>query len=311
MWLKGCLHTHTNRSDGDSDPLSVCDQYAEAGYDFIAITDHNVFTDPSALESGRLLLIPGIELSTASKSEPHVPLHVNGLGVRTQISVEPAETKSQTLQGCVDAITAAGGIAQINHPNFHFALTQEDIYQVRGARLLEIYNGHPLVNNAGDELHISVEELWDQLLSSGVLIYGTAVDDSHHFAGHFQPGRANPFRGWVWVRVTRPTVRDVLRGLATGDFYSSTGVRLEDVFVDGSVYHVIVNARSAATPDTETYLTQFIGSGGRVLFGTTSLHSTFDLRGVTGSNYVRARVIGPDGTKAWCQPRLVPSYWRV
>lgn len=310
MWLKGCLHTHTNLSDGDSDPISVCEQYAGAGYDFIAITDHNVFTDPSTLDCDRLLLIPGIELSTASKSEPHVPLHVNGLGVSNQISVEPAETKSQTLQNCVDAITATGGIAQINHPNFHFALTQEDICQVRGVRLLEVYNGHPLVNNAGDGAHISVEELWDQLLSNGALIYGTAVDDSHHFAGNFRPERANPFRGWVWVRVTKPTVRDVLRGLVTGDFYSSTGVRLKDVFVDGSVYHVIVDTGETATPDTGKYLTQFVGSGGRVLFETTSLHSTFDLRGVS-SNYVRARVIGPDGTKAWCQPRLIPSYWRV
>jgi len=310
MWLKGNLHTHTNHSDGDSSPSDVCQCYADKGYHFLSITDHGTFVDPAQIHCENLILIPGIELSTASKQEPHLPLHVNGLGMNKQVKSEPSETKAETLQNCIDAIVAAGGIAQVNHPNFHFALNKIDISNTKRARLLEVYNGHPQVCNEGDETHISVEELWDELLTDGVLLYGTAVDDSHHFKGEFRPERANPFRGWVCVRVRKPSVREILRGLATGDFYASTGVCLKDVFVEGWTYHVIIDPGNDTPTNRDAYITQFIGDGGIILQETTSLYSTFNLREAGGARYVRAKVLGADGTKAWCQPRLVPEFWR-
>jgi histidinol phosphatase-like PHP family hydrolase len=39
-FLKGNIHTHSNRSDGAIDPADVCRRYREAGYDFLALTDH-------------------------------------------------------------------------------------------------------------------------------------------------------------------------------------------------------------------------------------------------------------------------------
>ena len=41
--LRGDLHIHTYRSDGDESPALVAAEYRKAGYDFIALTDHNVF----------------------------------------------------------------------------------------------------------------------------------------------------------------------------------------------------------------------------------------------------------------------------
>src|SRR5689334_7497694 len=37
---RGNLHTHTNRSDGDSTPSDVATWYRTHGYDFVVITDH-------------------------------------------------------------------------------------------------------------------------------------------------------------------------------------------------------------------------------------------------------------------------------
>ena len=39
-FFKGNLHTHSNRSDGALEPEAVCAAYREAGYDFLALTDH-------------------------------------------------------------------------------------------------------------------------------------------------------------------------------------------------------------------------------------------------------------------------------
>ncbi len=34
-WYKGNIHTHTNESDGDSDPKTVVNFFVEANYDFL------------------------------------------------------------------------------------------------------------------------------------------------------------------------------------------------------------------------------------------------------------------------------------
>lgn len=44
--LKGDLHVHTCRSDGEGTPFEVAVNYRAAGYDFLAVTDHHKF-EPS------------------------------------------------------------------------------------------------------------------------------------------------------------------------------------------------------------------------------------------------------------------------
>ncbi len=44
-WYKGNLHTHTYWSDGDDYPEMVLDWYKSHGYDFVAISDHNIFAE--------------------------------------------------------------------------------------------------------------------------------------------------------------------------------------------------------------------------------------------------------------------------
>ncbi len=44
-WWKGNLHTHSLWSDGDDFPEMVVDRYKKAGYDFLALSDHNILAD--------------------------------------------------------------------------------------------------------------------------------------------------------------------------------------------------------------------------------------------------------------------------
>ena len=41
--LKGALHCHTTRSDGKVTPDDVIRLHKANGYDFMAITDHNIY----------------------------------------------------------------------------------------------------------------------------------------------------------------------------------------------------------------------------------------------------------------------------
>ena len=88
----------------------------------------------------------------------------------------------------------------INHPNFRWAITADELTAVRRNKLFEIFNGHPQVNNLGGGGVPGLEAVWDQILSSGQLIYGIAVDDAHHFKRPWDPTASRPGQGWVVVR---------------------------------------------------------------------------------------------------------------
>jgi hypothetical protein len=44
-WFKGNLHTHSLWSDGNDYPEMIADRYKQAGYHFLAISDHNVLAE--------------------------------------------------------------------------------------------------------------------------------------------------------------------------------------------------------------------------------------------------------------------------
>lgn len=60
-FLKGNLHAHSTVSDGRLTPSLLASCYKGHGYDFIAITDHNVFSSYGQLEG--MPIIAGMELS--------------------------------------------------------------------------------------------------------------------------------------------------------------------------------------------------------------------------------------------------------
>jgi hypothetical protein len=161
------------------------------------------------------------------------------------------------LQRSVDAIRQAGGVPHINHPNFTWAITAEEIRQVRDNRLFEIFNGHPQVNNLGGGGVGGREAAWDAILTAGTLLYGIAVDDAHTFRDPGNPNVAGPGRGWVVVRAPRLEARAILAALERGDFYASTGVELTDY--EATERSMTVTVRK---DPWSRYRIQFVGRGG-------------------------------------------------
>lgn len=231
VWFKGNTHTHTTMSDGDSGPEEVALWYKRNGYRFLVLSDHNVFTDPKSLNSivdSSFILIPGEELTSSFEKKP---VHVNGLNIPGVLDAQTDTTLLGTIQKNVDEVRSVKGAPHINHPNFGWAIDQFTLLRVKNNNLLEIFNGHPLVHNMGGGERAGLEQVWDFLLTSGMRIYGIAVDDAHHFKGEFGPKRANPGRGWVAVRARSLNPTEIIDNLEAGLFYASTGVELEDIFV--------------------------------------------------------------------------------
>lgn len=299
-WFKGNTHTHTLNSDGDSTPDEVVRWYREHQYQFLVLTDHNFLTSVDALNAlhgatDKFLVIPGEEVTDRFGDKL---LHVNGLAVSERVAPQGGTSVVDVLQRNVNAIRRVRGVPHVNHPNFGWAITADELRQLENTKLIEVFNGHPIVNNLGGGGVPGIEQAWDMVLTSGKLIYGIAVDDAHTFKDPGNPAVAGPGRGWVMVRAPRLDTRALLDALEAGDFYASTGVVLAEY--QATTREISVRVRPVAT---SKYRIQFIGSGGRVLRESTEPQATYVFTGDEG--YVRAKVLESNGAVAWCQPVIV------
>lgn len=330
-WYKGNTHTHTINSDGNATPDVVARWYREHGYQFVVITDHEYLTDVAPLNAlyGRdeqFLVIPGQEVTQhmLKPRDPRNPrdlpgAHVNAINARKAVvplggtygkifGYAPAEmTMAQTYDQNIKEILAAGGIAQVNHPNWKWSVRLEDLLGLPDHTLFEIWNGQPLINNLGgtdDEGNVapSAEALWDSLLSRGQRIWAVADDDSHEYYHLDEAKGAPPGQAWVVVRAEKLTADHITAALSRGDFYASTGVTLTNVIVTARklALEIPVPAKGGTR-----FLTTFIGREGRVLAQVPGLKPRYTFKGDEG--YVRATVTDSNGLKAWIQPVFVAS----
>jgi len=296
-WYKGNTHTHTLNSDGDSTPDEVVRWYREHQYQFLVLTDHNYLTSVDGLNAlhgadEKFLVIKGEEVTDEYQKKP---IHINSLNPAALVKPQGGTSVLDAMQRDVDAIRAARGVPHINHPNFYWAITADDLRQLQNNRLFEIYNGHPQVNNLGGGGVPGLEEMWDIVLSSGKLLYGIAVDDAHHFKRPWDANASTPGHGWVYVRAESLSPTSIIAALDRGDFYASTGVELTE-------YEATAKQITITIKETKysKYRTQFIGQNGKVLQELTSNPATYAVRGNEG--YVRAKVIESNGQFAWTQP---------
>jgi hypothetical protein len=298
-WYRGNLHTHSINSDGDSSPWDLVTWYKRNGYQFLAITDHNTFTDPAQFDSNPNdnFLLLGAEEVTNEKT-----VHVNAIGISEVIPAQRGSTVTEILQASIDAIRAQGAVALINHPNFRWAFTASEMLPLKGPVLLEIASGHPTVNHSGDGVVPATEQMWDQLLSAGIRVFGVAVDDAHNFQQDFTFDRASPGRGWVVVRAPSLTRESIVAGLTAGEFYASSGVELKNIVSTSNAMSVEVQTASPIQA-AKRYRVVFIGRNGRELATSQENPARYTFNGSEG--YVRARVEDSAGLRAWTQPVFV------
>lgn len=305
VFQRGNLHAHSARSDGDSPAQLVFAWYRDHGYQFLALTDHNNFFDATRSPAVRVqdfLVIPGEEVTMGAAGQP---VHVNALCTKRRIGGGTFRTARDALAWATSEILAQGGVALVNHPNFHWALGPEDIAAAEGAQLLEIFSGHPHVRSDGDATHASAEEKWEQVLSSGRRIAAVAVDDMHSLTGtNKHVPQASPGTGWVEVFADETSQEAICAALRAGRLYASSGPRITRILVEGDTFALWV--------ESPEVMVEFLDRWGVLLASTLPTAeaeasgvahcATYRLRGF--EHYVRARLTAPDGSRAWTQ-----AYW--
>jgi len=294
-WYKGNTHCHTTNSDGDELPRRVVRWYRDHHYNFIVITDHDFITDITYLDTDKnddFILIPGEEV-TDRYNEARV--HVNAINITECIEPQQGDSIVDTLQNNVDAIVNAGAIAQINHPNWKWSFTDKEISQVKNARLFEIYNIGIASNNFAAGGALGMEDIWDRILSRGILIYGVASDDAHDYIGEYYREKSIPGAGWIMVKARELTLEAIVQALEKGDFYATVGVLLKDIIITEQEYIIEIEEE-----DDRKYTTTFIGEDGKILQEVYGTRAVYQFKG--DELYVRARIFASSGEFACTQP---------
>jgi hypothetical protein len=281
FFYKGNTHFHIEGYNR----VTLVDWYRNGGYDFLAVTDHEDATSQATycapeLSTATFLMICGEEMSWGN--------HLTAFGISQYIS-----SPSSAIQGNVNKVLSVGGVPFLNHPmdSNGSQMTASGFLSVAGLNHFEVVNGQRPEQTAG------AEALWDAILSAsnGRLAYGVAADDAH-----FTFSQA--FKGWIVVRAASLTKENIMAAVRAGDFYSSTGIVLNDYVIDYSAKTITVNSQNGNT-------ITFIGNNGSVLKTVSGAIATYQVTGA--EKYVRAKITNTAGKAAWTQPIYVTSFGTI
>jgi len=277
-WFRGNTHTHSTLSDGDWPPERVIAYYQERGYHFLAMTDHEVFTDLNRFATRDFLALSSGEVTVRGRE------HIVGLNLKRP--VDPLTHH----QAVIDAIADQGGLAILAHPNWSH-LSVERCLALHGYVAIEIANTvcHFLEYNGYALQH------WDELLKQGVKTWGIAADDAHRIP--YQGAKA-----WVTVNAEHLTAEDILESIRAGNFYASTGPEFHGFDVSGNTIEV------RCSPAIEIrFLTGDMNPALRVR-GEGVTQAEYTPR--AGDPYVRVEITDEKLESAWSQPFFIDPDWR-
>lgn len=263
---KGNLHAHSANVDGTDPPATVGQWYKDNGYDFYAITDHDYLT-PNPNVDG-ILWMGGAEEDSHDGSSGHM----NHINVTSPIN-------SGTDQERINNAQNQGGGSILNHPVAPGkGWSPTTIAALNGALGMEVYNGGGANSSS----------IWDSVLSSEKIIWGTASDDSHSSGGG----------GTAYIVVnsnnSSPTKEEILTQTRAGNFYASRGFNLS----------VSVAGETITTQTTNGNQIKWIKQSGQVIKTTNAQTDTYTVNG--SEKYVRVEILDASGEpRAWSQPLTV------
>ncbi|TDC15683.1 phosphotransferase [Kribbella albertanoniae] len=263
--------------------------YRDAGYDFLAVTDHFraeygfPVTDTRELRTAAFTTLIGAELH-APRTEAGPSWHIVAVGLPLDFQPPaPEETGPELARRA----RAAGAFVGMAHPAASL-LTAVDAESLDAAHSVEVYNALADRENRGDSWHLT-----DVLLNRGHRLTAYAADDAH-----LQPQDPPPCAAWVQVRSESLEPDALLAALIAGHFYSSTGPELYDVRIDGDLVRVQCSAAVKV-------LLSGGAPGAQVAQGSGLTDCTLPLAMFRGK-HCRVTVEDAAGGRAWTNPIHLP-----
>jgi len=280
-WYKGNVHIHSTVSDGGKDFAELAAMYAEAGYDFLARTDHGTCSDVAADEAEYpLLWLDGIELAGADYGGSFY--HVVCLGTLTGIEPETPFVPA------LEAARAQGAITILAHP-YWTGNTPADALRY-GLEGVEVYNHVVRWLNGKSEGGVH----WNAMLGQSPNTLAFATDDTHARTEH--PGWNG---GWIVVNAPECTREALMAAMRAGNFYSSCGPEFHAIEFDGE------NVTLTTSPVQFVRLTGTGSQGSRQGAFDGTLRTETTLTVPPDWPYVYAEIEDDQGRRAWTNPLFI------
>lgn len=283
---RGNLHTHSGNSDGALPPDQISRIYQDAGYDFVAITDHFraeysfPLTDTRALRTRTFTTLLGAELH-APRTGFSAEWHIIAAGLPPGF---PPPGNGESGPDLARRARSAGAFVGMAHPAASL-LTLADAESLDAAHAVEVYNALAAQEDRADSWH-----LCDLLLGRGHRLGAYAADDAH-----FQPADPPGCAAWVQVRAESLHPAALLAALKAGHYYSSTGPEIHHIGVcDGTI-------TIRCSPARRVLVTGCV-PGKQVQAGDALTECSFPLEEPGTSPYVRVTVVDAAGGRAWSNP---------
>ena len=282
---KGNVHTHSNLSDGKRSPAEVCATYREAGYDFLALTDHFMakydypIVDTRPYRAAGFTTILGAELHAPATALGEI-WHILAVGLPADFA---PNTDGETGPELAARAIAAGAFVAIPHPAW-YALSLEDAAAIPGAHAVEVYNHtSQLRTERGNSVHFA-----DQMLAAGRRINLIAVDDAHFAC-------MDAFGGWLMVKAEANEPEALVEAMKAGAFYATQGPLIHDIAWGEEEVEVTCSPAASV---------MVLGRGSRaaqhVAPGTTRVRLPYGAHREGG--FARVVVADAQGRRAWANP---------
>lgn len=224
-WYRGDLHMHDAHSDGSCASQAgkrvPCPLYrtvaaaAEAGLDFIAVTDHNTSSHFGVLRElqpyfDRLLLIPGAEITTFGG-------HANVFGPSRWIDFRVGSPSVPDIATLQRNVASAGAILSINHPALPSGEACMGCGWVWPGTDWSKVTAIEAINGLTTQPPLAGLDFWYDKLNRGYRITGIGSSDNHDPAAG--PGKAPIGRPITVVHARQLSQSAILHGIRTGNVF--------------------------------------------------------------------------------------------
>ena len=290
-YLKGNLHTHTTNSDGDYSVREVLNIYKNNGYDFLGITDHEVFCEEEYNEG--ITLIHGVEESSLYVRDDdrrgtyaHFNCFIPKMKVKPEVKFYE---NASDLQKNIDELNKMYSLVQFNHPLFSRFLDNEHL-ALDGYDLIEIYNHKDFVEETGMS---NAENLIRTMLNNHKKFWISANDDFH--GPYYGTKNDKCFGGFNMVCADN-NEESILQAIKNGYFYPTTGPMIKDFRREGNIFKI------ETTPVKRIIFYSNMRRCKNIydLNDEEITYGEYELRG--NEFYLWVKIIDKDGKLAWSQP---------
>lgn len=285
-FFKGNTHMHSKVSDGSLTPEDLKKLYKGNGFNFIAITDHNIFGNYDYFNEKDFIMLPGVEIDTFNDNKYN---HVIGLGtLKTKYKhLQNIErTGKENIQDLINLLVNNGNLAIIAHPSWS-NLDLSDVLNAKNFTGIEIFNNLCELRWANGESSVYFENI----CRSGGYCNCFASDDLHD-------STAAQMGSFISVKAESLTAENIISSIQKGSFYASTGPIINDFYIENGITYI-----SCSPVEQINFITDRINKHYYTHSDGKTLISAFAQ--IIGARLIRAIIIDKYGKKAYTQPILL------